>query len=154
MVRTAIPPVPDDGKGGRSVARRATGTRTRDRGAVAVEFALLLPVLLMLVFGLIDFGRLLNAQITLTQAAREGARLAALGYPSATVVSRTVGAATGLNLSSSNVTATICPSGAGPGTDGTVQVTYHFSFVTPIGAIVGFGSSNTLTTKAVMPCET
>ena len=61
------------------MTRRPADGHARDRGSVAVEFALLLPLLLLLVFGIIDFGRALNAQITLTQAAREGARLAALG---------------------------------------------------------------------------
>ena len=75
--------------------RRAAGNLPRDRGAAAVEFALLFPVLLLIVFGIIDFGRALNAQITLTQAAREGARLAAVGQPN--VVARTQAAATGLN---------------------------------------------------------
>ncbi len=50
----------------------------RDRGAAAVEFVLVLPVLLLLVFGIVDFGRMLNAQIVVTEAAREGARAAAL----------------------------------------------------------------------------
>jgi len=44
--------------------RRLARSAARDRGAAAVEFALLLPVLLLLVFGIIDFGRALNAQIT------------------------------------------------------------------------------------------
>ncbi len=62
--------------------RRASRRRhARDRGAAAVEFALLFPLLMLIVFGTIDFGRALNAQITLTQAAREGARLDALGEP-------------------------------------------------------------------------
>ena len=56
---------------------------------------MVLPLLLLIVFGIIDFGRLLNAQITLTQAAREGARLAAVGQPN--VVSRTQATATGLS---------------------------------------------------------
>src|SRR5262245_38889036 len=50
----------------------------RDHGAAAVEMALLLPLLLLLVFGIIDFGRMLNAQITVTEAAREGARAAVI----------------------------------------------------------------------------
>ena len=69
--------------------RPSGGRQARDRGATAVEFALLLPLLLLIVFGIIDFGRALNAQITLTQAAREGARLAALGE--ANVASRHTG---------------------------------------------------------------
>ena len=49
-----------------------------DRGAAAVEMALVLPVLLFLLMGIIDFGRMFNAQIQLSQAAREGVRLASL----------------------------------------------------------------------------
>jgi Flp pilus assembly protein TadG len=142
------------------VNRRSAHSDARDRGAAAVEFALLLPVLLLIVFGIIDFGRALNAQITLTQAAREGARLDALGQTTAAVQSRTIGAATGLSLSPANVTVTTCPKGAGQGVNATVQASYTFSFVTPIGAIAGFfggsglGSPITLTAKGVMPCET
>ncbi len=39
-----------------------------------VEMAIVLPVLVLLVFGIIDFGRLYNTQVTLTHAAREGIR--------------------------------------------------------------------------------
>jgi Flp pilus assembly protein TadG len=136
------------------------GRRKKDRGSVAVEFALVVPVLLLIVFGLIDFGRALNAQISLTGAAREGARLAALGYPDAAVEARVAAAAPSL----SGVTATIvasCPPGAGPAADAQVDVSYSFSFITPIGAVIGylgggsaFGGPIVLTAQGVMPCET
>ena len=118
---------------------------------------MLLPLLLLLVFGIIDFGRALNAQITLTQAARTGARLAALGQPN--VVSATQAAATGLSLSPGNISVTSCPAGATQTTDAVVTVTYSFSFVTPVGAIAGlfggtgFGSPITLSATGEMPCE-
>jgi hypothetical protein len=48
-------------------------------GAAAVEFALLLPLLVLLVFGIIHFGLAFNSRIQATNAAREGARLAAIG---------------------------------------------------------------------------
>lgn len=136
--------------------RRTRADKTPDRGAAAVEFALLLPLLLLIVFGLIDFGRALNAQITLTQAVREGARLAALGQPN--VVSRTQAAAVG--LSNVTVSVTSCPAGATQGTDAVVRASYSFSFVTPVGAIAGLfggsglGSPITLTAQGVMACET
>jgi Flp pilus assembly protein TadG len=138
------------------MSRRWSGNPARERGAAAVEFALLLPVLLLIIFGTIDFGRAFNAQITLTQAAREGARLAALGQPN--VVSRTQAAAPG--LSPVTVTVTSCPADAGPADDASVTTSYAFSFVTPVGAIAGmfggagFGSPITLTATGVMPCET
>lgn len=53
--------------------------RDRDRGAVIVEFALILPILMMLLVGIVEFGRAYNAQISLQAAAREGARALALG---------------------------------------------------------------------------
>jgi Flp pilus assembly protein TadG len=141
--------------------RRDRPAGRSDRGAAAVEFALLLPLLMLLIFGIIDFGRALNAQITITQAAREGARLDALGQPNAAVVSRTQTAATGLNLPASGVAETfVCPTGAGATADAKVTVTYQFSFVTPVGAIAGifggsgFGGPITLTAQGVMPCET
>lgn len=137
------------------MTRRPARGGALDRGAAAVEFALLLPVLLLIVFGIIDFGRALNAQVTLTQAAREGARLEALNQPN--VVSRTQAAATG--LSPVTVTATACPSGAGPESTAVVKATYSFHFVTPVGAIAamfggsGIGAPVTLTAQGAMPCE-
>lgn len=53
-------------------------SKSSERGAVAVEFALLAPVLIMLLFGIMEFGRAYNTQITLTSAAREGARVMAI----------------------------------------------------------------------------
>lgn len=50
----------------------------RERGAAAVEFALILPLLVMLVFGIVEFSILFNRQQGLHAAAREGARVAAL----------------------------------------------------------------------------
>ena len=50
----------------------------REHGAVAVEFALLAPVLIMLLLGIMEFGRAYNVQISLTNAAREGVRVMAI----------------------------------------------------------------------------
>jgi Flp pilus assembly pilin Flp len=52
---------------------------SREDGAAAVEFALLLPLLVMLLFGFIQFGVAFNTRIQATNAAREAARLAVVG---------------------------------------------------------------------------
>jgi Flp pilus assembly protein TadG len=128
-----------------------------DRGATAVEFALLLPLLLVLVLGVIDFGRLLNAQITLTQAAREGARLVALGQPN--VQSRTQAAAVGLSPVGVSIQSA-CPTGAGSASDGAVETSYSFAFTPGLGNLVtllggsGMSGQITLSANGVMPCET
>src|SRR5258708_10347940 len=139
--------------------RRHAASDPRDRGSVAVEFALLLPVLVLLIFGVIDFGRAINAQITLTQAAREGARLASLGYSTSAVTTRAQSAATGLSPVTVTVTSS-CPAGAGVGVDAVVTTSYPFSFITPVGAFAAmfgtasFGSTLALTATGEMPCET
>ncbi len=52
---------------------------TGDSGAAAVEFALLIPLLVLLLGAVVDFGLAFNTQISLTHAAREGVRVEALG---------------------------------------------------------------------------
>jgi Flp pilus assembly protein TadG len=139
--------------------RRQAATGSRDRGAVAVEFALLLPVLLLLLFGVIDFGRLINAEITLSQAAREGVRLAAFGAINPAVQNRVTLAAAPLTPVTATVT-TACAAGAGAGADAKVTVTYTFNFITPVGAFAAmfgtasFGTTLPLTVTGEMPCET
>lgn len=66
--------------------RSATGPGTRvrirwssDRGAAALEFALLIPVLLLLICGFIEGSRMYQARLALSYAAREGARVLAVG---------------------------------------------------------------------------
>ena len=63
-----------------AIMRRGGVHRRRDeKGASAVEFALVLPVLLALLLGIIEFGFAFNNQISLQQAVREGVRVEALG---------------------------------------------------------------------------
>ncbi|MBP1920796.1 TadE family protein [Youngiibacter multivorans] len=61
-----------------------------EAGQSAVEFALVLPLLLVLLLGIIEFGWFLNAKITVTGAAREGARYYAIHKDSDTEVETVV----------------------------------------------------------------
>ncbi|WP_144123338.1 TadE/TadG family type IV pilus assembly protein [Catellatospora sichuanensis] len=130
----------------------------RDRGAAAVEMALILPILLLLVFGIIDFGRMLNTQIKLTEAAREGARAATILNTHSGATSRVATV-----LGSTPVSVTVSGGhqpclNALPGTDATVRVEHDFEFVTPFAAIAGLiGGTGpgdfTLSATGVMPCR-
>jgi Flp pilus assembly protein TadG len=52
--------------------------RQSERGAVAVEFALIVPLMLIVLFAILDLGWMFNQQLAVTAAAREGARVAAM----------------------------------------------------------------------------
>lgn len=116
--------------------------------------ALVLPLLLLVLFGIVDFGRLLNTQIVLTQAAREGARAEALG---ADPTARASAAAAGVRPVTVTVTQS-CPILADPADDARVDVSHHFEFVTPIGALASLftgerlAESITVTGKGIMSC--
>jgi Flp pilus assembly protein TadG len=70
----------------------------REGGAVAVEMALLLPLLLLVIGGMVDLGRAAFTQNVVTNAAREGARMRALGYTTADATSRMNQAMVGSNV--------------------------------------------------------
>ena len=97
-------------------------SESREQGAVAIEFGLLLPVLLAFVLGIIEFGLAFNAQITVTSAAREGARVLALGGDQSEVEDRVNEAAPSLN-GQLTVTAT---APCAPGQPSPVVVTYAY----------------------------
>lgn len=53
-------------------------SKGQELGATMVETALMLPLLVLLIFGLVEFSRGYNAQVTVTHAAREGVRVLAI----------------------------------------------------------------------------
>ncbi len=126
------------------------GKRTQ-LGAAAVEFALILPVMMLVIGGIVDFGRAYFTQIQLTNAAREGARAAIVGGDG---VARATAAAGGLT----NFSAIVPPPPCTPNTDvtATTQVTkFQWIVLGPIMGMFPGGSGalpTTLESTAVMRC--
>jgi Flp pilus assembly protein TadG len=118
-----------------------------ERGAAAVEMALILPILVAVVFGIIEFGFAFNAQIALTQAVREGVRVGAIGdAPSAALMTtRMQEAYTGISGDPEVDTAEACPPDA---TDGQARLVGRIDYTTPVGQFGPF----TLRGTAVMRC--
>ena len=118
-----------------------------------VEFALILPLLLLVLGGIIDFGRAYQQQIMLTNAAREGARMAALGYSAAQVQARVTTAVSGLNGgATSTVLSAACVSGGPVGQAAVVRVTPNTAFQwTVLGALPGVPTP-TLDAEGSMRC--
>jgi Flp pilus assembly protein TadG len=103
----------------------------RQKGQALVEFALVLPVLILILFGIMEFGYLLMTYNVLTGAAREGVRVAAVTAPD---IGRVQTAAQNL-LSASNISgATV--SVMGPNASNEVTVTVQFNYTPITGAII------------------
>jgi Flp pilus assembly protein TadG len=129
--------------------------RQSERGAVAVELAILLPVLLVILLGIVEFGRVFNAQISLTQAAREGARVMAVTNDLDAASAATIEAGVALNpklisgnldLSSTNIATSAEATGCLPGNQATVSINYE------LPAMTGFIGPLTLTATGAMRC--
>jgi Flp pilus assembly protein TadG len=69
---------------------RGEASDRRRSGSVTAELAILLPVLLVLAFGALEFGRIFDAWVVATAASREGARQAALGVSASSVKTQVV----------------------------------------------------------------
>lgn len=127
-------------------------------GQALVEFALVVPVLLLLVVGVFEFGRAWNAHQAVTDAAREGARAAVVADPlmtpdSVRAVVRNALARAALDPD----LAVIELSGVGDptGEPARVQVRYpfYFGFLKPMGTVLGDKGTVTLGTAFVMRNE-
>ncbi len=131
-----------------------------ESGAELVEFALVLPILLLVLGGIIDFALLLHHQQVLSNAAREGARLAVLpGYTSSDVAARVQAyLREGINDDSATpvtslATVTLTP-GTGPAFQAAqVTVTYEdrYLILGPLVTLAGGagGSFGTITLRAI-----
>jgi Flp pilus assembly protein TadG len=131
--------------------------RERRQGQGLVEFALILPVFVLLILVVFDLGRAVYAQHTIENAARAGARVAIVNQDQSAVANAAMGAAVGLDAAVVGVDTsrlkTSCPPPTGMkiGCTTEVSVTYQFRPLTPIvGTIVG---PMTLNARTRIPVE-
>jgi Flp pilus assembly protein TadG len=137
-----------------------------ERGTALIETALTLPILLLVSIGIFEFGRAYQTQQVLTNAAREGARVAILpAQPAGVVQARVTAYATaGQIYNPTSAIATVTPTqvsiGGGNTTSGSkVTVTYPYSFMvlTPVARLVAkksmVGTAFTMTATAEMRNE-
>lgn len=135
------------------------GRRARDRGASAVEFAIVLPLLLLVIAGIVDFGRALFTQVILTNAAREGVRAAiyTVSSPAPTPGPTERASLAAPAISPLNVTVSGCPSSPGPSAFATVWAEapkFEWLLLKPAMNMFGAGAAlpTSLKAKAVMQC--
>lgn len=122
-----------------------SGAGRRERGAAAVEFALVAPILLALVGGIVEFSHAYNLQISVTQAAREAARSMAIHNDQALARAAAISGAPGLNPAA--FTFAFDPGACGEDLTANVTLTYTENTLTGL-----IGSSITMTGVGAMRC--
>ncbi len=138
--------------------------RRDEHGAAAVEFVLVVPILLVVVFGIINFGFVFAQQISLSNGARQGARYAVVdGRTCAQIADETKSSAETVGMTVSQVpTPIITPpcsgssqpcKGTAPGTNVTVTMTRPAGWAVPFAPLFTTGNAPILTGTAVMRCE-
>ena len=120
------------------------------RGQSTVEFALVVPILLLLVLGIMEFGRAYSSNLALQNAVREGARLAITGATDAQVVQRVKDSAP--TLDTTQLTVTVSPATRRQGDNVSITATYNFKYITPIIQNIS-GSLATFKQKVTMRME-
>jgi len=129
-----------------SIARRF---RRNERGQALVEFALVVPLLLIMVMAIIDFGRAWNLHQTITDAAREGARQAvisnAVTQDSAVAIVAGVIRASGFDPGLATVGFPDgFKQGRGEQTTVTIEMPYRFGFLAPFIRLVTLDNSDAI----------
>ena len=103
----------------------------RQKGQALVEFALIFPVIVIILFGIIEFGRLWETMSVLTSAAREGARVAAVTAPDPNRVhSAAQSVLSAANISNASIII------VGPNSSAQVIVTVQMTYAPITGSIV------------------
>jgi Flp pilus assembly protein TadG len=132
----------------------------REQGAELIEFALVLPVLLVLLAAILDFGFLFKNWEVVTNAAREGARMAALpGWVESDVETRvnnylTAGGLQGTAVTSVDPVTVAVGTGSINGIKVTVEYPHSYMILGPIVALLPGGSVGDITLKAAATMRT
>ena len=126
------------------------------RGTALIEFAFVLPFLLVLTFLVVDFSRAFLVKNMLVQSAREGARVYAVGFSATDARTRAKAVAAGAGMDSSRVTVTPTTIGSAPDQQARVSVSYPFNWIYPgLLRFLGVSSGSvTLTASCTMRLET
>ncbi len=125
--------------------------QTEPRGQSLVEVALTFPILVMLLLGVLDFGRAYYALVIFNDAAAEGAAYAATRQDGGDIVLRVQGAEAASLVPMDTVEVDVSPGPYSVGSGVTVTATYHMPIFTPfVNALVG-SDSLTLRGSATQP---
>lgn len=106
--------------------------RKSEKGQALVELALVVPILLMLIFGITEFGRVFGTQLILLNSAREGVRYAAVGASDTEVVTKIINNSSMLDNTKLNISITPSDSVRQRGESVEIKIQYPVEIYAPI----------------------
>jgi hypothetical protein len=140
-----------------AIFKRVTRRTGKGEGGQSlVEFALVLPIFLLVLFAIIDFGMAFHAWLTVSNSAREGARVGAVGAPATEIEQRVRDTAESIG---DDVVVTVTNAEGLPGESVVVDVSYEYTLITPLTDVLGLisvgniGDALTVSSKAEMRLE-
>ncbi len=126
-----------------AIIRRITRHRGKAEGGQSlVEFAFVLPIFLLVLFAIVDFSMAFHAWITVTNSAREGARLGAVRADAADIEQRVRD--TSDTLDQADLTVTVTNAEGDPGDSVIVDVSYAYSLITPMADLLAMISGGSI----------
>ena len=141
----------DRGPGRTTTSKSRIARLRRETGQSLVEFALILPLVLSILFGIVEFGRGFQSWLAITNAAAYGARTGAVGASSAEIDAATRDAAASLDPAALNVQVTNAQGASGDPVR--VRATYDLPMITPIFAVLVPGGVVSITASATQRLE-
>lgn len=102
------------------------------KGQALVEFAIILPVILLMVMGIVQFGMMLNSYLSITNAAREGARVGIIGSTNTEIRDAITGTSPSLQPEKMIISITPSESTRNSGDTLTVSINYDYELTVPI----------------------
>jgi Flp pilus assembly protein TadG len=104
-----------------------------------------IPIFLLVLFAIVDFGMAFHAWITVTNSAREGARIGSVHAPAAAIEQRVRDTATSLEQANLSVSVSNADDQGGqPGESVVVDVSYSYSLITPLADLLNMVSGGTI----------
>jgi Flp pilus assembly protein TadG len=134
--------------------RLKRGTNKSEKGQSLAEFVMVLPIFLILVFAIIDFGLGFHAWLTVTNSAREGARIGAVRAAAAGACDNDPSTKadnidcrvreTADSLDQAKLSVTITNAQGTPGSSVVVKADYDYDLITPLDSMLGMISGGSI----------
>ncbi len=131
---------------------KIVGKLKKNKGQSLVEMAFILPIILLVVMGIVEFGRIFNTYLVLTNASREGARVASVGGTDTDVMNSILNVTPTLDPMSLSITIDPLEANRSRGLPATVTTNYNIELICPIVNVI-LPNPFPLTSQTVMRIE-